>query len=198
MRGRPLVDRLQGAGIERDVGLGGFAALEDQHNCEQRATRAPGSDVDDGRLCNHSAGMTLTNAEKQARWRLRNQIVLTDPAADIAEKLMAMADQAKLRAVASLVNDHLRNPERVEPAADHHAPDHAPPSDDDRDESPPGSYRNAFMLRADAARELAVHTGPDHEIDEYCRKLAETAAAAWTTLARQLRAAAQARGRRGR
>ena len=39
MRGSPLVDRLQRAGIERDVGLGAFAALEDQRDNRQQPRR---------------------------------------------------------------------------------------------------------------------------------------------------------------
>jgi hypothetical protein len=39
--------------------------------------------------------MALTNAQKQARWRERNVIVLTDDPDAIAEKLMDMEDQAK-------------------------------------------------------------------------------------------------------
>jgi hypothetical protein len=56
--------------------------------------------------------MPLSNAEKQRRWRDRNQILLTDSAADIAEKLIEMADQAKLKKVAQYVNDHLKHPDR--------------------------------------------------------------------------------------
>ena len=56
--------------------------------------------------------MALTNAEKQARWRSRNQIVLTEDARDIAAKLIDMDDQAKLRRVAKFVNDHLKHPDR--------------------------------------------------------------------------------------
>jgi len=51
--------------------------------------------------------MALTNAEKQERWRKRNQVVLTDSARHIAAKLIAMDDEAKLRKIASYVNDHL-------------------------------------------------------------------------------------------
>lgn len=56
--------------------------------------------------------MALTNAEKQARWRSRNQIVLTEHAREIAEKLIEMADQAKLRRIAKFINDHLKHPDR--------------------------------------------------------------------------------------
>jgi hypothetical protein len=56
--------------------------------------------------------MPLTNAEKQQRWRDRNMVVLTADARDIAEKLIEMGDQAKLRKVARYVNDHLRHPDR--------------------------------------------------------------------------------------
>ena len=51
--------------------------------------------------------MALTNAEKQERWRERNQVVLTDPAKRIAAKLIAMDDEDKLRKVAFYINDHL-------------------------------------------------------------------------------------------
>jgi hypothetical protein len=43
--------------------------------------------------------MPLTNAQKQRRFRDRNVIVLTDRAEDIAEKLMDMEDQKKLRKI---------------------------------------------------------------------------------------------------
>lgn len=56
--------------------------------------------------------MALTNAEKQRRFRDRNVIVLTDRAEEIAEKLIDMEDQAKLRKVARLVGNHLKNPNR--------------------------------------------------------------------------------------
>jgi hypothetical protein len=51
--------------------------------------------------------MALTNAQKQERWRKRNQVVLTDSAKRIAAKLIAMPDEDKLRRVANYVNDHL-------------------------------------------------------------------------------------------
>jgi hypothetical protein len=57
--------------------------------------------------------MALTNAEKQARWRERNFISLTDDAASISWKLMQM-DQAKLRKLAKFINDHLKHPDRTE------------------------------------------------------------------------------------
>jgi predicted secreted protein len=57
--------------------------------------------------------MSMTNAEKQQRWRDRNLVVLTDSALDIAEKLIEMDDQAKLRKVTAFLNDHLRNPNRT-------------------------------------------------------------------------------------
>jgi hypothetical protein len=44
--------------------------------------------------------MPLTNAEKQERWRKRNQLVLTAPAAAIVRQLAAMADQNKLYEIA--------------------------------------------------------------------------------------------------
>ena len=55
----------------------------------------------------NEVSMALTNAQKQERWRTRNQVVLTDPAKRIAAKLIAMADEAKLRKISSYVNDHL-------------------------------------------------------------------------------------------
>jgi hypothetical protein len=58
--------------------------------------------------------MALTNAEKQARWRERNMISLTDGASDVAEKLIEMGDQAKLRKIAKFVNDHLKHPDRTQ------------------------------------------------------------------------------------
>jgi hypothetical protein len=57
--------------------------------------------------------MALSNREKQARWRERNIVTLTADAADIAEKLMAMEDQAKLRKLARFINDHLKHPDRT-------------------------------------------------------------------------------------
>ena len=57
--------------------------------------------------------MALTNAEKQARWRERNIILLADDATDIAAKLIEMDDQAKLREIAKFINDHLKHPERT-------------------------------------------------------------------------------------
>jgi hypothetical protein len=57
--------------------------------------------------------MALTNAEKQARWRERNVIALTESAADIASKLIAMDDQDKLRKIIRFVNDHLKHPDRT-------------------------------------------------------------------------------------
>lgn len=55
----------------------------------------------------NEVSMPLTNAQKQERWRTRNQVVLTDPAKRIAAKLIAMDDEDKLRKVASYVNDYL-------------------------------------------------------------------------------------------
>jgi hypothetical protein len=52
--------------------------------------------------------MALTNAQKQARWRKRNQVVLTEDARAIARKLIDMEDQGKLRKIARFINDHLR------------------------------------------------------------------------------------------
>jgi hypothetical protein len=56
--------------------------------------------------------VALTNAEKQRRWRERNQVVLTERTEDIAEKLIDMEDQKKLRKISTLINDHLKNPNR--------------------------------------------------------------------------------------
>jgi hypothetical protein len=49
----------------------------------------------------NEVSMPLTNAQKQERWRTRNQVVLTDPAKRIAAKLIAMDDEAKLRNISS-------------------------------------------------------------------------------------------------
>jgi hypothetical protein len=65
--------------------------------------------------------MPLTNAEKQARWRERNVIVLTRDAVDIAEAMIDLDREPdelrdivkKLRKVASYLNDHVRHPERT-------------------------------------------------------------------------------------
>jgi hypothetical protein len=73
---------------------------------------ADGRGIDHGRLHNHNDRMALTNAERQVRWRERNQVVLTESAADIAAKLMEMSDQGKLRRIAAFLNDHLRHPDR--------------------------------------------------------------------------------------
>jgi hypothetical protein len=51
--------------------------------------------------------MALSNAEKQARFRNRNVLLLTGDARDIAAKLIEMVDQKKLRMVVSHLNDHL-------------------------------------------------------------------------------------------
>lgn len=50
--------------------------------------------------------MGLSNAERQARWRERNQVTLTEGAEEIAAKLTAM-DGPKLRKVAALMAEHL-------------------------------------------------------------------------------------------
>jgi hypothetical protein len=65
-------------------------------------------------------GMPLSNAEKQRRFRERNLVVLTERAEEIAEKLMDMPNQNKLRKISRLINNHLRNPKRskVERAVD--------------------------------------------------------------------------------
>jgi hypothetical protein len=56
--------------------------------------------------------MALTNAEKQRRWKERNQVVLTWTAPAIAGKMMDMADQAKLREIVGYLKRHLRDPAR--------------------------------------------------------------------------------------
>jgi len=50
-----------------------------------------------------------TNAERQARFRDRNVVLLTSDAREIAAKLIDMADQAKLKQVARYINDHLKH-----------------------------------------------------------------------------------------
>jgi hypothetical protein len=57
--------------------------------------------------------MALTNAEKQARWRERNIISLTDRAPEIALKLIEMDDQDKPRKIVQYIYDHLRHPDRT-------------------------------------------------------------------------------------
>lgn len=57
--------------------------------------------------------MALTNAEKQRRWKQRNWVVLTWDAEDVAEKLMGMEDQGKLRKIVSYLKDHLKHPDRT-------------------------------------------------------------------------------------
>src|SRR5262249_11421739 len=51
--------------------------------------------------------MPLTGAEKQARYRARNMILLTADARAIADKLMEMEDQAKLIQVVALLRNRL-------------------------------------------------------------------------------------------
>jgi hypothetical protein len=51
--------------------------------------------------------MGLSNLERQQRWQARQLVKLTAPAKEVADKLIGMADQDKLRAVAKLVNAHL-------------------------------------------------------------------------------------------
>ena len=51
--------------------------------------------------------MPLTGAEKQARYRARNIVPLTADARTIADKLMAIEDQAKLFQVVALLKDRL-------------------------------------------------------------------------------------------
>ncbi len=53
--------------------------------------------------------MALTNAQKQRRFGDRNVIVLTDRAEQIAEKLIDMEDQKKLRRIAKLIGNYLKN-----------------------------------------------------------------------------------------
>ena len=55
--------------------------------------------------------MALTNAEKQARWRNRNIISLTERSADIAWKLIEMGERAKLVQISKLINEYLKHPE---------------------------------------------------------------------------------------
>jgi hypothetical protein len=57
--------------------------------------------------------VALTNAEKQARWRDRNVVVLTGRASDIAGMLIERLDQKELRKVAAFIRDHLKNPDRT-------------------------------------------------------------------------------------
>jgi hypothetical protein len=57
--------------------------------------------------------MSLTNAEKQRRYRDRNVVVLTGDATTIAEQLISMSDQKKLRKIAAFINDHLRHADRT-------------------------------------------------------------------------------------
>jgi hypothetical protein len=52
-------------------------------------------------------GAPLTNAQKQERWRRRNQIVLGDDADDIAAKLIGL-DRRKLRRIVTLIVRHLK------------------------------------------------------------------------------------------
>ena len=51
--------------------------------------------------------MPLTSAEKQARYRKRNVVLLTADAHAIADKLMEMQDQAKLIQIVALLKDRL-------------------------------------------------------------------------------------------
>jgi hypothetical protein len=61
--------------------------------------------------------MALTNAEKQARWRERNVVVLTESPEVIAEKLAAM-DRDKLRLVVQLLPFARPKPTKSERNAD--------------------------------------------------------------------------------
>src|SRR4051812_21288007 len=56
--------------------------------------------------------MALSNAQKQSRWRERNQVVLSEDARTIAAMLIGMEDQAKLKRIARYVNDHIKHPDR--------------------------------------------------------------------------------------
>ncbi len=58
--------------------------------------------------------MPFSNAEKQRRYRERNQILLSANASVIAKRLIRMSDQNKLRRVAAFINDHLQRPEGVQ------------------------------------------------------------------------------------
>jgi hypothetical protein len=66
--------------------------------------------------------MTISNAEKQRRFRDRNVIMLTRDANEIARQLISQQDdldalrdiEKKLRKVASFVADHVRHPDRTE------------------------------------------------------------------------------------
>jgi hypothetical protein len=51
--------------------------------------------------------MSLTSAEKQARYRDRHVVVLTADAHTIAAKLLAMDDQTKLAQIATLLRDRI-------------------------------------------------------------------------------------------
>jgi hypothetical protein len=52
----------------------------------------------------------LTNAEHQALWRKRNVVTLTAPAHEIAERLAAMKDQAKLLLIFTILKRKLDPP----------------------------------------------------------------------------------------
>jgi len=54
--------------------------------------------------------MALSNAEKQARWRLRNQVNLQSDAEDIARQMIDMPDQTKLAEIVGYITEHLANP----------------------------------------------------------------------------------------
>jgi hypothetical protein len=53
--------------------------------------------------------MPFTNAQKQARWRDRNMIVLSASAEQIASKLTATDGLDKLHKLAALLNQHLKD-----------------------------------------------------------------------------------------
>jgi hypothetical protein len=48
--------------------------------------------------------MPLTSAEKQARYRTRNLVLLTADAGVIVDKLLQMEDQVKLTRIAALLH----------------------------------------------------------------------------------------------
>jgi len=52
--------------------------------------------------------MALSNAKRQQRWRERNLIQLTADAREIARKLAAMDDRAKLAQIVALLNARLK------------------------------------------------------------------------------------------
>jgi len=65
--------------------------------------------------------MALSNAQKQARWRAHNVLVLTSSAATIAEMLIEMPDQAKLRSIARKISAHLARNRKLTRKEKHNA-----------------------------------------------------------------------------